>query len=205
MLRFCDELPFALGWYHDGDPLRRTSHALADDGSVWLIDPVDAPEAETRWRLLGEPRGVIQLLGHHDRDARALAERLGVPHHRVPASPVPGAPFEFQRIPLLPGWREVALWWRGSRTLAVGDALGTVAYFLAPGERIGVHPLVRARPPRTLAGLPAEHVLCGHGAGIHGPGTAAELERAVRTARRRLPAAWLSAVRHWMPARKRGA
>ena len=49
----------------------------------------------------------------------------------------------------------------------------------------------------ALAGLPAEHVLCGHGAGVHGPDTAAELERAVRTARRRIPAAWLSAARFW--------
>ena len=183
--------------------MRRTSHALAADGGVWLVDPVDVPEAETRWRLLGEPRGVIQLLGHHNRDGRALAERLGVPHHRVPATPVEGAPFRFLRVPLVPGWREVALWWPEQGTLAVGDALGTVGYFLASGERLGVHPLVRARPPRALRGLPAEHVLCGHGQGVHGPGTAAELERAVREARRRLPAAWLSAARHWMPRGRR--
>jgi glyoxylase-like metal-dependent hydrolase (beta-lactamase superfamily II) len=106
-------------------------------------------------------------------------------------------------VPLVPGWREVALWWPEQGTLAVGDTLGTVGYFLAPGERLGVHPLVRARPPRALRGLAAEHVLCGHGKGVHGPGTAAELERAVREARRRLPAAWLAAVRHWIPRRRR--
>jgi hypothetical protein len=202
-IRFCDELPFALGWYREGDPLRRTSHALAADGGVWLVDAMDVPEAESRWRMLGEPRGVIQLLGHHNRDCQALADRLGVPHHRVPATPVEGAPFRFLRVPLVPGWREVALWWPEQGTLAVGDTFGTVGYFLAPGERLGVHPLVRARPPRALRGLAAEHVLCGHGKGVHGPGTAAELDRAVREARRRLPAAWLAAVRHWIPRRRR--
>jgi hypothetical protein len=201
-VRFCDELEFALGWYQEGDALRRTSHALADGGGVWLVDPVDVSEAETRWRELGEPRGVIQLLGHHNRDGEALAERLGVPYHRVPRGAVAGAPFELLPVPVFPGWREVALWWPERRTAAVGDALGTVGYFLAPGERLGVHPIVRARPPRALRGLPAEHVLCGHGQGVHGPGTAAELERAVRDARRRLPAAWLAAVRHWFPRRR---
>lgn len=203
-VRFCDELPFAVGWYDDGDPLRRTSHALAHEGGVWLLDPIESPEAERRWRELGEPRGVIQLLGHHNRDAEALAARLGVARHRVPSAPLEGAPFRFLRVPLVPGWREVALWWAERRLLAVGDALGTVAYFLAPGERIGVHPLVRARPPRALRGLPAEHVLCGHGRGLHGAGTAAELDRAVRSARRRLPAAWLGAARHWLPGKGGG-
>lgn len=196
-LRFCDELPFGLGWYDDEDVLRRTSHALADGAGVWLVDPVDAADAESRWRRLGEPRGVVQLLSRHNRDAERLASRLDVPLHRVPGKSLDGAPFRFLRVPTMPGWHEVALWWPERRALAVGDALGTLGYFLAADERIGVHPLLRVRPPRALAGLPAEHVLCGHGAGLHGPEAPVEVERALRTARRRLPAAWLGAVRHW--------
>lgn len=196
-LRFCDELPFALGWYDDGDALRRTSHALAHATGVWLVDPIDIREAEDRWLRLGEPRGVIQLLSHHNRDVEALSSRLAVPLHRVPGKNLEAAPFRFLRVQSLPGWREVALWWPERRTLAVGDALGTLGYFVAGGERIGVHPLLRFRPPRSLEGLPAEHVLCGHGAGVHGPQAAGEVDRALRTARRRLPAAWLGAVRHW--------
>ena len=196
-MRAVDALPFAVGWVDDDDVLRRTSHALADDGRVSLVDPVDTPGAEELWLPLGEPVAVVQLLAHHNRDSAALAARLGVPHHRVPAGPVAGAPFRFLRVPGLPGWREVALWWPERQTLVVGDALGTVGYFLAPGERLGVHPFVRLRPPRALAGLPADHVLCGHGEGVHGGGVAEDLDRAVRTARRRLPAAWLGAVRFW--------
>ena len=196
-LRAVDELPFAVGWLDDRDKLARTSHALADGDGVWLVDPLDLPGSAELWVRFGRPRGVIQLLGHHNRDAKALAGRLGVPHHYVPRGRVDGAPFEFRPVRVFPGWREAALWWPEHRTLVTGDALGTVGHIPAPGERLGVHPIVRFRPPRSLAGLPAEHVLCGHGAGVHGPDTAAELERAVRTARRRIPAAWLSAVQFW--------
>jgi predicted nucleotidyltransferase len=33
------------------------------------------------------------------------------------------------------------------------------------GERIGVHLLLRSTPPKELA-VDAEHVVCGHGAGL---------------------------------------
>ena len=35
----------------------------------------------------------LGLLDRHERDAAAIAERLGVPHHRLPSS-LPGTPFE---------------------------------------------------------------------------------------------------------------
>jgi hypothetical protein len=69
----------------------------------------------------------------------------------------------------------------------VGDALGTLAYFRAPGEALGVHPLLRLTPPRSLCGLEPEHVLCGHGPGLHGPDAAPALREALATARRRIP------------------
>lgn len=59
--------------------MQRASHALAVEGRVWLVDPVDAPELEARIRLLGEPAGVVQLLDRHGRDCAAWAARLGVP------------------------------------------------------------------------------------------------------------------------------
>ncbi|HVM17242.1 MAG TPA: hypothetical protein VM290_06650 [Gaiellaceae bacterium] len=193
-IRVVDEVDGSFGWLVR-ETLGRTSHALASGGRVWLVDPVDAPGVEERVRALGEPAGVLQLLDRHARDCVAWASRLGVPHHVVPFGPVPGVPFEFLPVVDRRVWRETALWWPERRLLACGDALGTIGYFRSRREAIGVHPLLRLRPPRWLAALEPEHVLCGHGEGVHGPGTAEALADALAHARRRLPAALLGAVR----------
>ena len=190
---FCDEFDAGFGWYVD-EIRRRTSHALVVHGGVWLVDPVDAPEAIERARALGEPRGVVQLLSRHNRDAAALARRFGVPHLRVPRASA-GMPFELLPVVALPSWREVALWWPEGRVLVAADALGTLPYFLAEGEPLGLHPLLRVAPPRALRGLDPLHVLCGHGDGVHGPAAAQALEAAFASARRGLPRAWLRGVR----------
>ena len=192
-MRFCDELEFAFGWFDEDDTLVRTSHALLVDGGVWLVDPVESAEAERRALELGRPRGVIQLLDRHERDSVAIARRLGVRHHRVPSA-VDGAPFELLPIVRMRVWREVALWWPERRTLVAADALGTLGYFRAPSERLGLHPGLRLWPPRSLRRVFPEHVLCGHGKGVHGDAAHA-LHETLRTARRRLPAAILNGVR----------
>ena len=89
--------------------MTRTSHALATSEGVWLVDPVDWPEAIDRAASLGTPAGVIQLLDRHNRDSAAIAERLGVPHLVVPES-LPGTPFEvieIKRVETLAGGRTV--------------------------------------------------------------------------------------------------
>jgi hypothetical protein len=187
-----DEWEGGFGWFVD-EPMRRTSHALVLEGRVWLIDPVDVPELEGRVRALGEPAGVLQLLDRHNRGCTAWAERLGVPHLRAWES-IGEAPFEVLPVQARRWWREVALWEATRRTLVCADALGTVAYFCAPGERIGVHPLLRPFPPRALGRVAPERILCGHGAGVHENAPAA-LQEALRTARRRLPAAWFGLLR----------
>lgn len=190
-LRFVDELEFGLGWIApEPAHVLRASHALADEGRVWLVDPVDGEGIEERIRVLGEPAGVLQLVDRHGRDCAAFAARYGVPLHVTPFDGVPGSPFEVRRVVRLPLWKEVALWWPERRVLVVGDALGTLRYFRAGGEELGVHPLLRLTPPRTLAGLEPEHVLCGHGRGVHGPEAAAALREALATSRRRIPS-WL--------------
>ena len=194
-VELCDRFDGALGWTATAEFLQRTSHALAADGGVWLVDPVDFPDLEQHVRALGEPRGVVQLIDRHERDGAVLADRLRVPLYRVPRFAIPGAPFEFVPMVRMPLWREVALWWPDARTLVVGDALGTIGYFVARGERLGVHPLLRPWPPAALGRYDARHVLCGHGAGIHGDDAAALVREALATARRRLPAAWLSTLR----------
>ena len=82
--RFCDELgPEGFGWIV-GEAMTRTSHALAAERGVWLVDAIDWPDAPERALEPGEPAGVIQLLDRHDGDCAALAERLGVPHIVAP-------------------------------------------------------------------------------------------------------------------------
>lgn len=192
--RFTDETAFGFGWIA-AEPahLQRASHALADGGSVWLVDPVDVDGLDERIGRLGSPAGVIQLLDRHERDGAALAARLGTPFYRAPLAEVPGSPFEVLSVVNLPKWREAALWWPERRTLVVADALGTASYFRAPGEALAVHPLLRLFPPRSLARLEPEHVLCGHGEGVHGPEAAAHFREALRTSRTRIPR-WLAGL-----------
>ena len=195
-----DEWEGGFGWSQD-EFMRRTSHALLVGGRVWLIDPVDTPELEERVRSLGEPAGVLQLLDRHNRGCSAWANRLGVPHLRAWET-IGEAPFETLPVRRNRWWREVALWEPNARTLVCADALGTIAYFCAPGERIGLHPLLRPFPPRALARVAPERILCGHGAGVHDDAAAA-LQPALQTARRRLPAAWFCALRAGFRSRRR--
>jgi hypothetical protein len=188
-VRVVDEIVDAFGWIQP-ERLRRTSHALAADGRVWLFDVVDDPELESRVRELGEPAGVVQLLDRHGRDCAAIAQRFGIPHHVVPQQ-LPGTPFELRPVLRNRWWREVALWWPERRILLVADALGTLPYFRAGAEPAGLHPFLRLWPPRSLRGLEPDHLLVGHGEGIHHHPAA--LESALRTARRRIPR-WLAGL-----------
>ncbi|HWG56198.1 MAG TPA: hypothetical protein VNT58_06710 [Gaiellaceae bacterium] len=183
-VRFIDEIDGAVGWIEDAK-LQRTAHALAHEGRVWLIDPIEGDGVEERVRALGEPAGVLQLLDRHNRDGAAWAARLGVPLHVAPTE-VEGTPFSFLPIARRRFWSEVALWWPERRILVAADALGTIPhYFRLAGERIGVHPLLRLTPPRALRGLDPEHVLVGHGEGVHAGNTAAALADALAHSRRR--------------------
>jgi hypothetical protein len=194
-IAFCDETELGFGWIAAEPPrLERASHALLAEGRVWLVDPVDGEGVEERVRALGEPAGVLQLLDRHPRDCVALAARLGVPHLRLPFAGVPGSPFEVRTVLDMPGWRELALWWEEERVLVCAEALGTVRYFRASDEPLGVHPFLRLYQPRGLRDmarcLAPGHVLVGHGKGLHGEGAAEALARAVRGARRATPR-WL--------------
>ena len=160
-----DEFAHGFGWIQDGF-LQRCSHALVAGRDVWLIDPLDDEGVEERVLAAGTPAGVIQLLDRHNRDCATFAQRLGVPRHVVPSDPL--GPFEFVRVRDWRVWREVALWWPSERVLVCGDALGTIGYFRLGRGQVGLHPLLRLRPPRELEALDPEVILCGHGAGVFG-------------------------------------
>lgn len=176
--------------------MQRASHAVASHGRVWVIDPVADESALVRARELGEPAGVLQLLDRHNRDCRTVAKQLGVAHYELFDKPPPEAPFEVVPLVRRPWWHEVALWYPEQRTLVCADAVGTAQYYRAPGERVAVSPLLRMTPPRRLLTLEPEHVLVGHGEGIHADATEA-LRDAVRLAGRRTPSwAWAALRAH---------
>src|SRR5262249_38597335 len=156
-----------------------SSHALAANGRVWLVDAVDWPEAVERACSLGRPAGVIQLLDRHNRDCAAIAVRLGVEHLVVPDE-IPDSPFRM--IPVVRRRRGDgrALWWEAGRTLVVAGAIGTNPFFRMDGDPAGVHPFLKPFPPRRqLRGLAPEHLLVGHGPGLHGDESGEGLRRAL--------------------------
>lgn len=184
--RLCDDLGAdGFGWMVD-EAMTRTSHALAADGKVWLVDALDWPEAIDRALALGVPAGVVQLLDRHDRDCAALASRLGVPHAVAPDE-IPESPFTCVPVMRRRRWRESALWWPGARTLVTADALGTNPYYTGGKAPLGVHVLLRLTPPKALGAFEPEHVLVGHGEGVHGGSATVALRDALRTSRRGLP------------------
>ena len=187
------EFVYGVTWEIE-ETARRTSNAVLADGRVWLIDPVDHPEAMERVAALGEPAGVLQLIDRHNRDCAAIAARLGVPHLTVPGA-VPGSPF--QAIPVLNmrRWRETALWWADKELLVVAEALGTVELFTAGHGAVGMHPILRPRPPRALRGFRPEHLLVGHGPPVHGAAARDGVEWAYAHARRDIPRLALTAAR----------
>lgn len=173
--------------------MQRASHAILSGGRVWVTDPVYDPTMLARIRELGTPGGVVQQLDRHGRDGARVARELGVPLLVVPDRAPPGAPFEI--VPVVDSraarWHEIALWFPSERLISIAEAVGGAPYFLAPGERVGPHPLLRlAHPPKRLIGVPATHVICAHGAGLHAPDAGQQMSDAIRSARARSPR-WL--------------
>lgn len=182
-----DEHHLGLSWTQD-EPLQRTSHAIVDeDARVWLIDPVEDPAILERIGVLGQPAGVVQLLDRHNRDCAALATRLGVPHHRAFAHAGPLGPFEVVSVLNGPIWKEAALWWRDRRLLVVAELVGTAPIWAVGEGQVGIHPAMRLKPPRRIGGFTPEHLLVGHGLGVHGPDAAPELSEAFAHARSDVP------------------
>jgi len=163
------------------------------------VDPVDTSELDEALTV-APVIGIAVLMERHRRDADAIAARHGV---QVGGRLTTGV--EKRRVVRFPGWHEVVLWLPDRRLLVAADVLGTIGYFLADdAEPIGVHPLVRPFPPRrALRGIAPAAIAVGHGAPITGDATAAALAAALRTARRRLPQAYLHAWRMSRRARAR--
>jgi hypothetical protein len=197
--------------------MRQSSTALAHEGRVWLIDPLRAEGIDDEIAALGKPAGVIATIGWHDRDVDWFAALHGVPVYgarhlrnvlfqtplaRVDGT-VPGTPFRLINTSmggLMGWWTESAVWWPEESVLVTGDSVGRAPYYVRPGEKLAVHPIVRLAPPTSLRGLRPRRVFCGHGDSVH-EGAAEALEHALGTARSELIPAW----RHAFSSGWRGA
>jgi len=213
--REIDRWEGGVGWLaHPDETLQRASHALAADGEVWVVDPVDCPGLDDLLAEFGEVAGVVVGLDRHERDAAAVARRHGVSVHLPrPLGGIAGdldAPVKlvddeldgtgYRTITVVDNtlWSEVALHDPDSGTLLVPEAVGTAPHYVASGERLGVHPALRLRPPRrVLSGLDPERVLVGHGEGVH-DAAAAALDESLRDARRNAPALYAKTLRSFL-------
>lgn len=189
-----------VGWIaHPEETMQRASHILATDENVWIVDPVDAPGIDDLVSEYGEVAGVVVTMNRHRRDAAAIANRHDVPVY-LPAwvtvdIDAPTRKFgegladtNFRTVKVLdvPGWKEAALYDESTGTLVVGEALGTVSYFLTQKERLGVHPMLRLFPPRAFEGLKPRRIVVGHGPGIFNDASGA-LRDAIEHSRARTP------------------
>ena len=197
------------GWVaHPEETMQRTSHALATDEGVWIVDPVDADGIDELIAELGDVRGVVVLSNHHLRDAPAVAARHDVPVYlpsrmtgvaeridgpvgRIETGATLG---EYELIEVAHSesdfWQEFALF--DGETLVCSESVGAAPYFLVDDERLGVMPMRRLSPPRDALGdLEPDRVFSGHGAGVQTEATPA-LQEALRTSRRQFPKALLA-------------
>lgn len=207
-LTVVDRFEGGVGWIaYPDEVMQRASHALVGDGGLWVVDPVDARGLEDLLAEYGEVAGVVVLLARHERDAAAVASRHGVSVH-VPEwmSGVAGsidAPverfddrvggFEAGRLIDNPFWQEATL--SDGETLVVPEALGTVGYFTVGERDLGVHPLLRAVPPRSLRAFEPARLLVGHGEGCF-EDVPERIRRAVDESRRTMPSLYLETIRN---------
>ena len=159
------------------------SHALLADGGAWVVDPTEAP-VEDRIRALGEPAGVIQLLDRHERACSQFAERprrARTTASRSRASPNHVRDRAGAAAPLA-GERSRSGGPSGACSVCARRARYGAALLRARRGAARRPSVPRATPPRRWAQLEPDHVLCGHGAGVHEEATAAVRDALARIA-----------------------
>ena len=189
--------------------MQRASHLVQINEGTFVIEPVDHPQLDLVCDL-SVADGVIVLMSRHSRDSLTIADRHDLPIY-VPEgvssvrkkldtdvesleSLVDHHNLRLIDVVIRRGWEEVALYLPESSTLIVPESLGTVPYFRAPGESIGVHPFIRLIPPRrAFAGVKPTRLFVGHGRPLLDvePGM---VDHTLAMARRQLPRAWLRSL-----------
>jgi hypothetical protein len=210
--REIDRRDHGVGWLaYPDEKMQRASHAVEVDGDVYVIDPVDVEGLDDLLGEFGDVAGVCIGLDRHKRDSAKLANRHDVPVY-VPDfftgveadldAPVERVHREIDdtgigvhRLVDNRFWQEAAFYDEDHETLVVPEAVGTADYFLGKGERLGVHPMLRLKPPRKLKRFDPERVVVGHGAGVREDAVDA-LEGAVGRAWSKAPSAYGKALRN---------
>jgi hypothetical protein len=209
-LTVVDRFDSGVGWIaHPNETMRRASHAIESEGGLWILDPVDAEGLDELLEAHADPAGVVVLLDRHARDSAAIANRYDVPVHvpewmsgvvekiDAPTRRFEGtlAGFNVEELIDNPLWQEATLF--DGETLVVPEALGTVAYFRAPDERLGVHPMLRPLPPKRLRSHDPERLLVGHGEGITDD-VGRSIRRAIDNSRRTAVPLYLKSARDFI-------
>ena len=180
------------------DPALRASSAIVVDAGTLVVDPVDGDGLDALLSGLPSVIGVVTLLDRHQRDAAAVAERLGAPRLTPIALGGSGVAVDgveersvFERR----SWREALLWLPDRRLLACAETLGTAGFDLARrGDLLGMHPFARLQPPRAaFAGLDPLVIAVGHGPPLDHDASKS-MRDVLRRARRQLPQSWLRMV-----------
>lgn len=212
--REIDQWDGGTGWIaYPAETMQRASHALVEDGDVWLVDPVDVEGLDDLLADYGSVRGVVTLLDRHKRDTEAIARRHEVPVFvpewmdnvrrdlSAPVEPIrrelPESGYDLHRLVDNPVWKEGFLYDEDAETLVVAEAVGTTSYFRTSDERLGVHPALRMKPPTALNRFAPERVLVGHGAGVF-EDAANALAYALDGARRRTPRLYAKTAREFL-------
>ncbi|MFD1646137.1 hypothetical protein [Haloarchaeobius litoreus] len=215
--RVVNEGDHGFGWiaYPDEEMQRASVALVGDDDKVWVCDPVDVPGLDDLLAERGEVAGVVVTLDRHRRDSAAVANRHNVPVYLptwfTGVADDLDAPVErfgnelgesgFRTLRLRDGrfWQEAGLYNEETGTLWVPESVGTSSYFLAKSERLGVHPALRAFPPRrALGNLTPERVLVGHGEGVETDASAA-LADALAGSRKRMLGVYAKTARNALP------
>lgn len=209
--REVDRWEHGVGWVsYPEETMERASHLMEADGGSWVIDPVDTDGIDD---LLGEfdgVAGVVILLDRHKRDAAAIADRHDVSVY-VPSfmdgvaselnAPVEvfdgeleGTGYGLYEVVNNRFWQEAALYSEETGALFVPEAVGTAEYFLAGKERLGVHPMLRLKPPRSLRRFRPDRIMVGHGEGVS-EGATESLRNAIEGSRRKAPELYVGTVK----------
>ena len=195
------------------EKMQRASHVLETDAGAIVVDPVDAEDIDDLFAEFGEVAGVVVLLDRHKRDSAAVARRHGVPVYlpealsgiaddidaptEVVRRQLPGTDYGIHTLKRNPLWKEAALYGDEDDTLVVPESVGAADYFLASGEELGVHPMLRLTPPTKLGRLDPDRVLVGHGHGIMHDASGA-LADALRGSRSRMPGLYVKTFKSFV-------